>query len=260
MGDDPNRGNLHRFAYERIRERFRLHSDVIQEAMNLAIEIWRSWDKNGGEKPSFDSDCIYFKGRIVKIENDGLIIPLRPREKVYLPLYIRRYHRKYLKYEHGRVIITREGKDFYACITVKVPEKESFKPQGFLGIDFGYYNIIVVADEKGREVMRVQGDELIQRKECYEKLRAKRQRRLMKVFGIKDKELGHKERNYVNDLNHKIAKEIILIAKRMRRAIVIEKLKGLKRNIKGSKKIRKILHRWCYNDLIQKIKYKAKLR
>ena len=49
----------------------------------------------------------------------------------------------------------------------------------------------------------------------------------MKKYGIKDKKLGHKVRNYVNDLNHKIAKELVQIAKRMRKAIVIEKLKGL---------------------------------
>ncbi|WP_457549799.1 IS200/IS605 family accessory protein TnpB-related protein, partial [Archaeoglobus sp.] len=84
-----------------------------------------------------------------------------------------------------------------------------------------------------------------QRKEYYENLSARRQQRLMKVFGIKDKDFGHKDRNYVNDLNHKIAKELVLTAKRMRKAIVIERLKGLKRsNMKSrSRKIRKILHR-----------------
>ncbi len=261
LEEKPNRGNLHNLAYKRIKAKFNLHSNVIQDAMNLAIEIWRSWSKNGGEQPVFDSDCIYFKGVDVKIENDGLIVPLRPRERVYLPLYVRKYHRKYLQYKHGRVIITKEGDEFYACISIQVPEKEPFKPQGFLGVDFGYYNIVVVADEKGRELMRVQGDELIQRKEYYEKLRAKRQQRLMKVFRIKDKDFGHKDRNYVNDLNHKIAKELVLTAKRMRKAIVIERLKGLKRsNMKNrSRKIRKILHRWSYHNLIQKIKYKAKL-
>ena len=258
LGEKPNRGNLHAFAYNRIRKKYNLHSNTIQDAMNLAIEIWRSWNKNGGDKPIFDSDCIYFKGVDVKIENDGLVVPLKPRERIYLPLYIRRFHRKYLQHKHGRVIITKNGKDFYACISVHVPEKEPFEPQGFLGVDFGYYNIIVVADEKGREIMRVKGDELIEHKEYYEKLRARRQQRLMKVFGIKNKYLENKDRNYVNDLNHKIAKELVLIAKRMRRAIVIEKLREVKRNAKG-KKLRKILHRWCYHDLIQKIKYKAKL-
>ncbi len=260
LGEKPNRRNLHNFAYQRIREMFNLHSNVIQDAMNLAIEIWRSWNKNEGDKPVFDSDCIYFKGVDVKIENDGLIVPLKPRERVYLPLYVRKYHRRCLQYKHGRVIITKRGNEFYACISVNIPEKEPFEPQGFLGVDFGYYNIIVVADDKGREIMRVQGDELIQRKEYYEKLRARRQQRLMKVFGVKDKSLGNRDRNYVNDLNHKIAKELVLTAKRMRKVIVIERLKGLKRNGSNkNKKIRKILHRWSYHDLIQKIKYKAKL-
>ena len=262
LGEDPNRGNLHRFAYQRIKENFKLHSNVIQEAMNLAIEIWRSWkSKKEGDKPFFDSDSIYFKGVDVKIENDGIIVPIRARKRVYLPLYVREHHRKYLQFKHGRVVICRRDEEFYACISLHVPEKEPFKPQGFLGVDFGYYNIIVVADEKGREIMRVQGDELIQRKEYYEKIRARRQQRLMKKFGIKDKKLGHKDRNYVNDLNHKIAKELIQIAKKMRKAIVIEKLKGLKRKAMQNRgrKIRKILHRWSYHDLIQKIKYKAKL-
>ena len=260
LGEKPNRGNLHSFAYQRIRDMFNLHSNVIQDAMNLAIEIWRgNRNRDSGKKPIFDSDCIYFKGVDVKIENDGLIVPLRPRERVYLPLYVRKYHRKYLQHKHGRVIITKNGNEYYACVSVHVPEKEQFKPQGFLGVDFGYYNIVVVADEKGKEIMRVQGDELIKRKEYYEQLRARRQHRLMKVFGIKDKDLGHKDRNYVNDLNHKIAKEIVSIAKRMRKAIVIERLKGLKKNRKRGKKVRKILHRWSYHDLIQKIKYKAKL-
>ena len=88
-----SRGDLHRFTNERIREKFKFHSDIIQEAM-----------------------------KIVKIENDGLVVSLRLRERVYLPLYIRRYHWKYLKYEYGRVIITREEKDFYACISIKVRE------------------------------------------------------------------------------------------------------------------------------------------
>ncbi len=54
LGEKPNRGNLHTFAYQRIRNRCNLHSNIIQDAMNLAIEIWRSWNKNGGEKPVFD--------------------------------------------------------------------------------------------------------------------------------------------------------------------------------------------------------------
>ncbi len=261
IGEYPTRGNLHKFAYKKIKKKYSLNTHIITEAMNLAIEIWRSWIKTKGEKPTFDSDCIYLRRDMVKIENDGLVVSLRPRNKLYFPLYIRKYHCKYLQYKHGRVIIIKEGNEYYACISVHVPEKEQFKPQGFLGVDFGYYNIVVVADEKGRELLRIRGNDLIKRKEYYEKLRARRQRRLMKIFGIKDKKLGNKERNYVNDLNHKIAKQIVMLAKSMRKAIVIEKLKGLKQREmkKRKKKLRKILAKWSYADLINKIKYKAKL-
>lgn len=261
LGKYPTREKLHSFAYKKIKEKYNLHSSIIQDAMNLAIEIYRSWLKTKGNKPTFNSDCIYLRKDVVKIENDGLVVPLRPRNKVYFPLYIRRYHRKYLNYKIGRAIIVKEGNDFYACITVEFKEPEPYKPQGYIGIDFGYYNIVVVADEKGRELLRVQGDELIKRKEYYERLRARRQQRLMKVFRINDKELGHKDGNYVNDLNHKIAKQIVMLAKNMRKAIVIEKLRGLKQQEmrKRKKKLRKILARWSYADLIEKIKYKAKL-
>jgi len=68
---------------------------------------------------------------------------------------------------------------FYTCISIRIPRKEQFKPQGVLRANFGYYNIIiVVADEKGRENLKAQGDELIQKKEYYDKIRASRQQRI----------------------------------------------------------------------------------
>lgn len=97
LREEPNRGNLHRFAYKRIRsEHPQLHSNVVQDAMNLAIEIYRSWLKKGGSFPEFHSDVIYFKGVDVKIENNGLVVPLMG-ERVYLPLYVPKKFKKYLK-------------------------------------------------------------------------------------------------------------------------------------------------------------------
>ncbi|AAL82042.1 hypothetical protein PF1918 [Pyrococcus furiosus DSM 3638] len=257
LGEKPNRGNLHRFAYRAIRDKYpQLHSNVVQDAMNLAIEIYRSWLKNGGEFPKFRSDVIYFKGVDVRIENNGLVVPLMGR-RVYLPLYVPKKYKKYLQYKHGRVIIKRVDKDWYALVSVNVPEKEPIKPVGTIGVDLGYYNLLVASDEKGRVVMRVQGDILIRHKEHMERLTARRQERLMKKFGIYAR-TNHKDRRFVNDLNHKIAKALVLKAKQLNRAIVLEKLKGLKKQ-RRPKLLRKILHLWSYADLIAKIVYKAKL-
>ena len=257
LREKPNRANLHRFAYKRIRsEHPQLHSNVVQDAMNLAIEIYRSWLKKGGSFPEFHSDVIYFKGVDVKIENNGLVVPLMG-ERVYLPLYVPKKFKKYLQYKHGRVAIKRIDKDWYAFVSINVPEKEPIKPIGTIGVDLGYYNLLVASDEKGREVMRVQGDVLIKHKEHLERLTARRQQRLMKRFGTYAK-TNHKDRKFVDDLNHKIAKELVLKAKQLNRAIVLEKLKGLKGQ-KRSKRLRKILHRWSYADLVAKIVYKARL-
>ncbi|WP_240912224.1 MULTISPECIES: transposase [unclassified Thermococcus] len=257
LGIKPNRGNLHRFAYREIRGKYpQLHSNIVQDAMNLAIEIYRSWLKNGGEFPEFRSNVIYFKGVDVKVENNGLVVPLMGK-RVYLPLYVPKRYKKCLQHKHGRVIIKRIGRDWYAFVSIEVPEKEPIKPVGTIGVDLGYYNLLVASDEKGREVMRVRGDVLIKHKEHLEKLTARRQQRLMKKFGIHAK-TNHKDKKFVNDLNHKIAKELVLKARQLNRVIVLEKLKGIKRQ-KRPKPLRKILHRWSYADLIAKITYKAKL-
>jgi len=260
LGEKPNRGNLHSFAYRRIREMFSLHSNVIQDAMNLAIEIWRSWNKNGEEKPVFDSDCIYFKGVDVKIENDGLVVPLRSRERVYLPLYVRKYHRKYLQYKHGRVIIAKEGEDYYACISIHVSELKPYEPRGWLGVDIGMRHIIVVSDAKGK--INKFYNNVIGWKLNLECRRAGLQR--LKDKKVKKgawralKRLSGKIKNLQSNINHRIAKELVLMARERRFGIAIENLRGL-RHGKVGKRHRKRLHKWAYRDLINKIVYKAKL-
>ncbi len=85
-----------------------------------------------------------------------------------------------------------------------------------------------------------------------EKERARRQRRQMKY--LNNRRLGRRHKNFSQYINL-LAKKIVRKAKEYQACIVLEKLKGLKR--KGAKKpkwARKLLHRWCYHDLIQKIK------
>jgi len=53
LGEYPTRKNVHSFAYKRVREQFKdLHSNVVQEAMNSAIETYRAWLRTKGQKPT----------------------------------------------------------------------------------------------------------------------------------------------------------------------------------------------------------------
>jgi len=256
-----SRTKLHKQFYKCFREKYQLMSGIISMAMITAIEIYKSWlAVKGKKKPEFTSDCMYISSQNVKIKENGIVIPTFPRQRLFLPLHLSDYHKRLLKHKHGRVIVQkRNDNEYYVFIPVEVPVEQPYEPQGFLGVDFGYYNIITVVDEQGKLIMQISGEELINRKIRYEEQRARRQKRLAKRFGI-TKPLGHKDRNFVHDLNHKIAKQLVLTAKQLKKALVIENLKGLKQNVKHKgKRIRKVIQRWPYADLIDKIKYKATL-
>jgi len=86
LGEKPTRTTVHRYAYKRLREKYpQLHTDVLQEAMDLAIEIYRAWLNNpnkGEDLPKFEKDCIYFEGRCVKFDRHFISLPLAGKESL----------------------------------------------------------------------------------------------------------------------------------------------------------------------------------
>jgi putative transposase len=262
LGKYPTRGNVHAFAYKRIREKFRdLHSNIVQEAMNRAIETYRAWlrSPNKGEKPFFKADIISFKAVDVKIDRHFINVPLLNNERVWLPMHVPPKLKRFLKLKRGRVQISRR-KDYYAFISFEVEEPEPYKPQGWIGVDIGINHIVVVSDAKGR--INKFYNNAITWKKTVEYKRADMQHakdnKTKKGAWRVLKRLSHKVRNRMSYINHCIAKELVLMAKQRRYGIAIEGLKGLKRK-KVGKRHRKLLHKWSYRDLIQKIEYKGGL-
>ncbi len=261
LGEYPTRKNVHSFAYKRVREQFKdLHSDVVQEAMNRAIETYRAWLKTKGQKPTFTADVVSFKNINVKIDRHLINVPLINKERVWLPMYIPKKLRKFLKMKHGRVQISKIGNEYYAQVSFEVLEPESYEPRGWLGVDIGINHIVVISDANGK--INKFYDGAIAWKKSIEYRRARLQ--FLKDKGIKKgawralKRLSHKEKNKMSYINHKIAKEIIELAKHYRYGIAIENLKGIRHHY-NAKRHRKRLHKWAYRDLIDKIVYKAKL-
>jgi len=261
LNEYPTRKNVHSFAYKRAREQFRgLHSNVVQEAMNRAIEIYRAWLKRRGQKPSFMADVVSFKNVDVKIDRHFINMPLINKERVWLPMYVPKKLKKFLGMKHGRVQISKLGNEYYAQISFEVPEPETYKPRGWLGVDIGINHIVVISDVKGR-INRFY-DNAIAWKKSVEYRRARLQ--FLKDKGIKKgvwralKRLSHKERNKMAYINHKIAKEIVELAKHYRYGIAIENLEGIRYQY-NAKRHRKKLYKWAYRDLIDKIVYKARL-
>jgi len=261
LGEYPTRGNTHAFAYKRVRERFQnLHSNVVQEAMNRAIETYRSWLRTGGDKPVLKADVVSFKAVDVKIDRHFINIPLLDKQRVWLPMHVPPKLRRFLKLKHGRVQISRIGRDYYAHISFEVEEPEPYEPKGWIGVDIGINHIVVVSDVEGK--INKFYNNAINWKRAVELKRADMQHakdtKTKKGAWRVLKRLSHKIRNKMGYINHQIAKELVEMAKHRRLGIAIEGLKGLKRR-KVGKRHRERLHKWAYHDLISKIEYKARL-
>ena len=72
----------------------------------------------------------------------------------------------------------------------------------------------------------------------------------------KIKQIGRKEHRKVDDILHKISREIVSRAKELGATIVIGNLKGIRRKNRG-KTLNRIVNRMPYYRLTQYIKYKA---
>lgn len=263
LGEYPTRGNIHAFAYKRIREKFQdLHSDVAQEAMNRAIETYRAWlrSPNKGEKPIFKAEMVSFKAVNVKIGGHFINVPLLNGRRVWLPMHVPPKLKRFLKLTHRRVQISHVKKDYYVFISAEVEEPEPYEPKGWIGVDIGINHIIVISDMDGK--INKFYDNAISWKRTVELKRADMQQakdtETNKGAWRVLKRLSHKNRKKMSYINHRIAKELIKIAKHRRSGIAIENLKGLRRR-KVGRRHRKRLHKWAYRDLISKIVYKAKL-
>ncbi len=264
LGEYPTRGNVHAFAYKRVREKFQdLHSNVVQEAMNRAIETYRSWLRNPdkGEKPVFKADIISFKAVDVKVDRHFINVPLLYNERIWLPMHVPSKLKRFLKLKHGRVQISC-GKDCYVFISFEVEEPQPYDPQGWIGVDIGINHIVVISDTKGR-INKFYNNAISWKKamDCRrDGLKRLKDKKIKKSVWRVLKRKSREVKNKMSYINHTIAKELVEMAKQRRYGIAIEGLKDLRKNSrKVGKRHRKRLHKWAYRDLIQKIGYKARL-
>ncbi|MGC8651906.1 MAG: IS200/IS605 family accessory protein TnpB-related protein, partial [Candidatus Micrarchaeia archaeon] len=68
-----------------------------------------------------------------------------------------------------------------------------------------------------------------------------------------------RERNIVEDLNHKVAEKIVEIAKEANAGIKPERLEGIRSDKKHAKSFNYSLHCWSFKQLQSFIEYKAGL-
>jgi len=170
----------------------------------------------------------------------GIKLPIKPHCKIDISW----------KFKEAKVFRRKNG--WFVHITVEKEVEIKREYNNILAIDLGIRRIATIvstADIKpkfyGKELRRFRG--------YYFYLR----RKLGKLKKFKAiKKIGNKEKRVVDDLLHKISREIVNRAKRENAVIVLGDLKGIRKQNKGRKFNRK-LNSFPYYRLSQFIEYKA---
>ncbi len=194
----------------------------------------------------------WFRTRDTKLTRNWIKIPNSRRKGIGLWLALKFHQKLPDKYKLKDSFLIRKNNKYYIhfCIDVKEPKK--YNPKTIYGIDLGLKNPVTMVDIKTRET-KFLAKELKQVKGKYFYLR----RSLGENKNLKlIRKLKNREKNKVNNILHKVSREIVNKASKSKAAVVIGKLKNLKKN-KGRKFNRK-LSNFSHYRLISYIGYKAK--
>ena len=144
----------------------------------------------------------------------------------------------------------------YAYISCDIKESPEIKPITTIGVDLntkGHCAVVACVDtgkvwKLGKSAFHIHNK--------YKNIRKK----LQKEKRFKSlKQIKNKESRIIKDLNHKISKKIVQIARENQSTINLENLKGIRKNKKHNKNFKYALNSWSFYQLRQFIEYKAKL-
>mgnify|MGYP001810184705 CR=1 FL=1 len=143
----------------------------------------------------------------------------------------------------------------FAFISVEVAEALVFSPTGYVGLDRNATShIAVLANPSTVKVLKL-GKSCSHLRNKYRAIRASAQKQ--GAYRFVKKQLGRRETNIMRDINHKIAKEIIQYCFKNKVGLVLENLKGIRKQKSKGRKINGIVNSWSFYQLESFLVYKA---
>ena len=148
---------------------------------------------------------------------------------------------------------------FHIPVTKEVEEADSHQPSHVVGIDRGLRFLVTAYDEKEKTTF-IAGDEILRKRETFNKIRAELQARGTKSAKRALKRISGRENRWMSDVNHQISKTLP-DRYGSNTLYVIEDLTGVSfsegilssRNAKGRNETRS----WAFYQLEQFLAYKA---
>nr|WP_303714035.1 transposase [Methanoculleus marisnigri] len=183
------------------------------------------------------------------IHGIATIASVRGRLKATFP--ISEYHRQYLSWTvtSSTVSYDRRKRVFYLHISMEHPDVEPVQEVKVLGIDRGVVNVAVCSDNSffnSRRVKNVRAKYAHLRKELQSKGTRSATRKLRRM--------SRRERRFVTDTNHCIAKQIVNSDFTI---FALEDLSKIRVQKRRGKSFNKKLNTWSFYELEQFLRYKA---
>lgn len=243
--------SIHHATYKDIREQYpQLPSALVQGARDVACEALKAVKKMRlpVSKPF---SAIRYNKRVIRIVFEhgfASIASVDGRVKVHFALP--EYYKQYVNWEIRSSTLRYDIADdvFYLHVTIR---KESPEPTGdtIVGVDRGIVNVAVCSNNvffNSKEVKNTRAKYAHLRRELQSK-GTKSAKRLLK-------KISRKERRFVTDVNHCIAKEIVNMPYDV---IALEDLTSIRVQNRKGKNFNRKLSNWSFYQLEQFIRYKA---
>jgi IS605 OrfB family transposase len=244
--------SIHKLAYAEIRERFGLSAQMAVRAIGKAVEVFR---RDKSKCPAFrPRGAVTYDERILGFKGLDKVSLWTLSGRMILPMAYGEYQGRRFDRIKGQVDLVYRGGKFFLFPTVELPDEAPIEIKDFLGVDLGIVNLATDSDgntytgEAVEEVRRRRHES----RRSYQKTGTKSARR-----GLQ--RMARREANYRRNENHRIANELVRLAKGTDRGIAVEDLEGIRGRTTVRAQDRARHSGWAFAQLRAFICYKAKL-
>ena len=248
-----NKYALQKLLYYDVKERFGLSAQLVIRAISKVSEAYKRDKKI---QPSFKPHgAIIYDPRIMSFRGIEAVSLSTVEGRQLIPMLIRDYFNPRMNRVKGQADLVLIDGMFYLFATCDLPEDTPINPEGFIGVDMGIVNIATLSTGE-----QFSGDQIEETRQRYSTLRASLQRKDTKSAKRHLKKARKKEARFRRDLNHRISKKIVEMAKGTLSGIALENLKGIRERAKTVRRSQRSKHSgWSFHQLAAFIGYKARL-
>ena len=246
--------SIQRLTYYKIRETYKLTSQLAVRAIGKAVECFKR-DKK--VCPVFKPrSAVVYDERIMRFKGLTHVSLASLDGRLVIPIVIAGYQSKRLQssIKTGQADLVYLNGVFYLLLSIRLPDAPTIEAKGVLGVDLGVSEIAV--DSEGNAYT---GAEVEDYRVKMQRLRSSLQSRGTRSSKRHLKRIRAREHDYRRTLNHQISRRIVDLAKARNFSIAIENLKGIGQRTRFRKSQRAKMSGWSYDQLRQFLAYKGKL-